>query len=65
MSVHYNITANNEDFKRKFAEVRNEIKSSETTAQKASNNIQASLKRMVAGMGGLEAVNMFKTWLKI
>ena len=64
MSVHYNITANNEDFKRKFAEVRNEIKSSETTAQRASNNIQTSLKRMAAGMGGLFAVNMFKNMVK-
>ena len=53
MSVHYNITANNDDFKRKFAEVRSEIRNSEVTAQNASANIQSSIKKMAVGMGGL------------
>lgn len=56
MSVHYNITANNDDFKRKFAEVRSEIRNSEVTAQNASANIQSSIKKMAVGMGGLFAV---------
>lgn len=58
MSVHYNITANNDDFKRKFAEVRSEIRNSEVTAQNASSNIQSSIKKMAAGIGGLFAVQM-------
>lgn len=58
MSVHYNITANNDDFKRKFAEVRSEIRNSEVTAQNASANIQSSIKKMAVGMGGLFAVQM-------
>jgi len=58
MSVHYNITANNDDFKRKFAEVRSEIRSSEVTAQNASANIQSSIKKMAVGIGGLFAVQM-------
>lgn len=58
MSVHYNITANNDDFKRKFAEVRSEIRNSEVTAQNASANIQSSIKKMAVGIGGLFAVQM-------
>lgn len=60
MSVHYNITANNDDFKRKFAEVRSEIRNSEVTAQNASANIQSSIKKMAVGMGGLFTVQMGK-----
>lgn len=60
MSVHYNITANNDDFKQKFTEVRSEIRSSEVTAQNASTNIQSSIKKMAAGIGGLFAIQMGK-----
>jgi len=60
MSVHYNITANNDDFKRKFSEVRSEIRNSEDTAQRASANIQSSIKSMAAGMGGLFAIGLAK-----
>lgn len=61
---HYVITADNTDFKRKFAEVRGEIQNSEATAQKASSGIQASIKKMAVGMGGLFAINAANNVIK-
>jgi tape measure domain-containing protein len=57
MSLHYEITADNSDFKRKFAEVRQEIRSSEATATRTSQMIGGAVRQMTAALGGLFAIS--------
>ena len=57
MSLHYEVTADNSDFKKKFAEVRQEIRSSETTATQTSQMIGGAVRQMTAALGGLFAIS--------
>lgn len=57
MSVHYEITADNSDFKKKFAEVRQEIRDSETTATRTSQMVGGAVRQMTAALGGLFAIS--------
>lgn len=66
MSVHYNITADNKDFKRKFGEVRNDIRQSGVEAEKTSQQIANSVKKagaLIAGAFSVYTVKAFATQL--
>ena len=57
MSLHYEVTADNSDFKKKFAEVRQEIRDSEATATRTSQMIGSAVRQMTAALGGLFAIS--------